>query len=111
MEDAKKPSVYLVGAVAAVVLGAATAWLIHDTTGVHIPLLAAAVAGIILGLIDPRRGWIAALIQSVVLIVGVLVAGRSAPVPEIEYHSLIGSVGLTFAGSFIGAFIKRAFDN
>lgn len=111
MDDVKKPSVYLTGAVAAVVLGAVTAWLIHGTTGVHIPLLAAAVAGIIIGLIDPRRGWIPALIQSVVLVAGVLVTGRSAPVPEIEYHSLIGAVGLTFAGSFIGAFVKRAFDS
>ncbi len=111
MDDVKKRSVYLTGAIAAIVLGGATAWLIRGTTGVHIPLLAAAVAGIILGLIDPRKGWIPALIQSAVLVTGVLAAGRSGPVPEIEYHSLIGAVGLTFAGSFIGAFIKRAFDS
>ena len=111
MDHVKKRSVYLTGAAAAVVLGAAIAWLIHGTTGVHIPLLAAAVAGIALGVIDPQRGWIPALVQSVVLVAGVLLVGRSAPVPEIEYHSLIGSIGLTFAGSFIGAFIKRAFDS
>lgn len=37
--------------------------------------------------------------------------GRSGDVPDIELHSLVGAVGLTFAGSFIGAFIKRAFDS
>jgi len=111
MDDVKKPSAYLTGALAAIVFGAATSWLIHGTTGVHIPLLAAAVAGIVIGLIDPRKGWIPALIQSVVLAAGVLLPGRSTPVPEIEYHSLIGAVGLTFAGSFIGAFIKRAFES
>lgn len=109
-EMRKRISLFL-APLAAVLMGALTAVIIHDTSGVHFPLLAAVAAGIILGVIDPKKGWIAALVQSVVLVIGVLVVGRSGDVPDIELHSLVGAVGLTFAGSFIGAFIKRAFDS
>ena len=109
MGEVKRSSVYLVGTVAALLSGAGIAWLIRGTTGVHLPLLGAAVGGILIGLIDSRKGWIPAIIQSVVLVACVFLPGRS--VPEIEYHSVIGSVGLTLAGSFIGAFVKRAYDS
>ena len=111
MERVGKVPVTLLGAGAACVLGGLTAISIPGASGVHIPLLLAAGAGIALGLIDPKKGWIAGFIQSAVLLIGVLVIGRNGPIPEVENHSLIGAIGLTFVGSFIGAFIKRAFDS
>jgi uncharacterized membrane protein YgdD (TMEM256/DUF423 family) len=99
------------GLVSAVVLGAFTVYLIRGTEGVHLPLLSGGLAGILIGFLSPQRGWIPALLQAIVLGIGVLVFSGSSPVREIELHSLIGAVGLTFAGSFIGAFVKRAFDS
>lgn len=109
MAEGKSGNSSAVASGLAVVLGAAIAWLTRGTSGVHLPLLAAALAGIVIGLADSRRGWIAAVIQSVVVAAGVLFIGREGAVPEIEKHSLFGAIGLSFAGSFIGAFIKRAF--
>lgn len=94
----------------AIFFGLLTVGLIRGATGVHIPLLAATLAGLILGVLDPHKGWISALVQVVVITVG-LFALIEGELPEIERHSLLGAVGLTFIGSFIGAFIKRAFKN
>jgi len=107
--EASHVSTFVYAPLVAIAAGALTVWLIQGTTAVHIPFLAAAVGGIFLGIIDPKRGWIAALVQVVVLIGGMQVIKSPVGLPEIEIHSLIGAIGLTLAGSFIGAYIKRAF--
>lgn len=102
---------FLIAPVAGVVLGAIIVFLSRGAEGVHIPLLSAVTSGIILGLIEPRKGWIAAIVQSIVLVLGVMWVGRTEDVPEMETYVLIGSVALTFAGSYIGAFMKRAWES
>lgn len=110
-ENVKKAPASIRGAVAAVPFGVFTAFLVRGAEGVHAPLLAAAVSGILIGFIDPRKGWIAALVQSVVLAAAAWGMRGDTPAPEVETYSLFGAVGLTFIGSFIGAFIKRALDS
>jgi hypothetical protein len=96
---------------AAMLLGTLVSWVIRGASGVHVPLLVAVASGLLLGFLDPKKGWAAALVQAGVVLLGVLFFRGDQAIPEIEIHSLVGSIGLTFAGSFVGAFIKRALDS
>ncbi len=89
---------------------------IYGTEGVHLPLFLATLSAVGIGFIDPEKGWLLAIVQAILLLVGVLVltgmvTGRERSHPDIELQSLYGAVGLTFAGSFIGAYMKRALDS
>lgn len=110
-ESAPKTPIVWFASLAAILLGGITAYIIRGVSGVHFPLLAAIVAGIIIGFIDPKTGWVAAIVQSVVVSVGTLLIGNREMIPDIEIYSLAGAVGLTFVGSFLGAYMKRALDS
>lgn len=86
---------------------------IKDAEGIHLPYLLAAVSSISIGFVEPVRGWILAISQCVLLIVGYFVftdIPESSGKVELENFSLYGSCILTFAGSFIGAFFKKALN-
>ncbi|WP_159467749.1 M48 family metallopeptidase [Dyadobacter sp. 3J3] len=86
--------------------------IIKKSEGIHLPFLLAVFSAITIGIVEPIKGWILAIFQCILLVAGYFLftdipenAGRQ----EVENFSLYGSCVLTFAGSFIGAFLKRAF--
>jgi len=84
---------------------------IKDSEGIHLPFLLAAVSSVSIGFVEPVRGWILAIAQCALLLAGYFLFTQ---IPEnmgrleVENFSLYGSCILTFAGSFIGGFFKRA---
>ena len=86
---------------------------IKDAESIHLPYLLAAVSAISIGFVEPVRGWILAISQCVLLLAGYYLFTQipeSTGRQELENFSLFGSCILTFAGSFIGGFFKRALN-
>lgn len=86
--------------------------MIKQADGIHLPFLLAVFSAITIGIVEPVKGWALAIFQCILLIAGYYLftkipenTGRQ----EVENFSLYGSCVLTFAGSFIGGFLKRAF--
>lgn len=86
---------------------------IKGAESIHLPYFLAVISAISIGFVEPVRGWLLAICQCVFLLAGYFLftdipenAGRQ----EIENFSLYGSCILTFAGSFIGGFFKRAIN-
>jgi tetratricopeptide (TPR) repeat protein len=86
--------------------------MIKQADGIHLPFLLAVFSAITIGIVEPLKGWALAIFQCILLIGGYYLftkmpenMGRQ----EVENFSLYGSCVLTFAGSFIGGFLKRAF--
>jgi tetratricopeptide (TPR) repeat protein len=86
--------------------------IIKKSDGIHLPFLLAVFSAISIGIVEPVKGWLLAIFQCILLVAGYFLftefpenTGRQ----EVESFSLYGSCVLTFAGSFIGAFLKRAF--
>jgi tetratricopeptide (TPR) repeat protein len=89
-------------------------WVIKQAGSIHLPYLLTVVASISLGFVEPHRGWILALIQVILLWLGytfLTTKPLGGGEVELENFSLYGSIILTFAGSFLGAFLKRALNN
>lgn len=76
------------------------------------PALAAALAAG-LGFLEPRRGWLLAVVQAAVIWLGYMIV---VPTPDntadadVEAFSLYGSMILIFVGSSIGGLLKRGLD-
>jgi len=86
---------------------------IKDAESIHLPYLLAAVSAISIGFVEPVRGWILAISQCILLLGGYFFftgIPESSGRQELENFSLYGSCILTFAGSFIGGFFKRALN-
>lgn len=87
---------------------------IYKAEGVHLPLLLATITAIGIGFIEPKKGWLLALVQAITLAIGgyysLTLLMEDTEISELQIQCLIGVVGITFVGSFIGAFIKRALD-
>lgn len=86
--------------------------MIKHADGIHLPFLLAVFSAITIGIVEPVKGWALAIFQCILLVAGYYLftkipdnMGRQ----EVENFSLYGSCVLTFAGSFIGGFLKRAF--
>jgi hypothetical protein len=85
--------------------------LIKESTVIHWPYLTATASAAAIGFAEPRKGWVLALLQAVLLWAGYRwVAGPAASGVDrqVELFSLYGAIGLTFVGSFIGSILKRA---
>lgn len=85
--------------------------LIKRSTVIHWPYLLAAFSAGAIGFAEPRKGWLLAIWQVLLLIIGYwLVVGpaQSSVARELEAFCLYGSIGLTFVGSFLGSILKRA---
>jgi tetratricopeptide (TPR) repeat protein len=87
--------------------------VVKRSEGVHIPYFVAVICSIAIGFAEPRKGWVLALLQSI-LVLGVYFLftshSETTNVRELEKFSLYGSVILTFVASFLGGFMKRAFS-
>jgi hypothetical protein len=85
--------------------------IIKGSSVIHWPFLVAAASAATIGFAEPRKGWVLALLQAVLLWVGyTFLVGPSASGVDrkIELFSLYGSIGLTFVGSYLGSILKRA---
>lgn len=86
---------------------------IKGAESIHLPYFLAVASAISIGFVEPVKGWLLAICQCIFLLAGYYLftqipenTGRQ----EIENFSLFGSCILTFAGSFIGGFFKRAIN-
>ena len=87
--------------------------VIKKAESIHLPYLLATVSAISIGFVEPRKGWVLAIMQCILILSGYFLfttlPGNGGRI-ELENFSLYGSAGLTFAGSFLGAFLKRAIN-
>ena len=89
-------------------------FIIKNASSIHLPYLIATLTAICIGFVEPHKGWILAIMQCSLLLAGYYLF-TEIPVnggkKELEYFCLFGSAILTFMGSFLGAFLKRAINN
>ncbi|KAA9357725.1 hypothetical protein F0P93_04250 [Larkinella humicola] len=81
---------------------------------VHWPYFLAAVSAAIIGFLEPRKGWILAVLQAAFLWIGYTfftASPENGGKQELELFCLYGSIFLTFLGSFVGGILKRAVGN
>lgn len=96
-----------------VLTSALLVYVIKDAESIHLPYLVAVFAAISMGFVEPRKGWLLAVMQCIFLLAGYYLF---TPRPddqsrqELENFSLYGSMILTFAASFLGGFLKRALN-
>ncbi len=86
-------------------------YVIKQSSVIHWPYLLAAFSAGAIGFAEPRKGWMLALLQAVLIWVGYTYGvgpSESSVVQEVESFSLYGAMGLTFVGSFLGSILKRA---
>lgn len=112
--DVKKPFLnrkLIANAVLVICTSALLLVVIKKADGIHLPYLVAALSAIAIGFAEPHKGWALALMQCFLILTGYFLFTK-IPVNggqiELENFSLYGSAVLIFAGSFIGAFLKRA---
>lgn len=101
----------LINSFLVVFTSAVVLYFVKTSEGIHVPYLVAVFWAIAIGFAEPQKGWLLALLQSIFLLIGYQLIGNSpesTSQQELEYFSLIGSILLTFTGSFLGAFMKRA---
>ena len=88
-------------------------YIIKKSPVIHLPYLWAAASAVGLGFLEPRKGWILALFQVLIILLGyyVLVGPDLLSTHrEVELFSLYGSVGLTFVGSLIGSVLRKSYS-
>jgi tetratricopeptide (TPR) repeat protein len=86
-------------------------FVIKHSSVIHWPYLLAAFSAGAIGFAEPRKGWVLAILQVVLLWVGYTFGvgpATSGVDREVESFSLYGAIGLTFVGSFLGSILKRA---
>lgn len=88
-------------------------FIIKKAESIHLPYLMAALSAIALGFAEPHKGWLLAIAQNILVFAGYFLFTK-IPVNggkiELENFGLYGSAILVFAGSFLGAFLKRAIN-
>lgn len=86
-------------------------YLIKHSPVIHWPYLLAAFSAGAIGFAEPRKGWVLAILQVLLIWIGytfVVGPAASSVDREVEAFSLYGTMGLTFVGSFLGSILKRA---
>lgn len=86
-------------------------YTVKTSDQIYLPTFIAGLAGLLIGFIEPKKGWIWALLLNTFMVITYLFSGISelkGSKLELEMFSLIGSIFFIFAVSLGGAFIKRA---
>jgi len=103
----------VLNAVLAVLSGLILLYIIKKSPVIHWPYLWAAVSAVSFGFLESRKGWVLALLQTSLLLLGYFVLVGPDPVSthrEVELFSLYGSIGLTLVGSLIGSVLRKAYS-
>ena len=74
---------------------------------IHVPYLAAMLSGVSLGWLQPRKGWLLALVQVAVLLAGYALYMDQFVRKDLAAFSVFGSVGLILLGGLLGGVLKR----
>jgi tetratricopeptide (TPR) repeat protein len=86
-------------------------WIVRHSPFIHYPYFWAAATAVGLGFLEPRRGWVLALLQAALLLAGygaVLLPDTVNIRREVEAFGVFGALGLTFVGSLIGSVLQRS---
>ncbi|MVM28976.1 tetratricopeptide repeat protein [Spirosoma sp. HMF4905] len=84
--------------------------VIKNTSVIHLPYLLAAIAATVIGFLEPKKGWILAILQASILWISYTfftITPQASGARDLELFGLYGSIILTFIGSFIGGILKR----
>jgi tetratricopeptide (TPR) repeat protein len=88
-------------------------YVVKNAESIHLPYLIAVFSAISIGFVEPYKGWLLAIMQSILILAGYFFF-TTLPTDdarqELENFSLYGSMILTFAASFLGGFLKRALN-
>ncbi|QRQ99935.1 hypothetical protein [Dyadobacter sandarakinus] len=87
--------------------------VVKNAESIHLPYLVAVLSAISIGFAEPHRGWLLAIFQCMLLLAGYFLFTKlpeSGSKQELENFCLYGSMILTLAASFLGAFLKRALN-
>lgn len=101
----------LINGLLVVVNAAVLLLIIKNSPVIHWPYLLASFSAGAIGFAEPRKGWVLAIGQAMLIWVGyryVIGSSTSSVDREVELFSLYGSMGLTFVGSFLGGIVKRS---
>jgi hypothetical protein len=116
-DDQKKSGLpVLTGKVLIVLTGSAVIiYLIKNASHIHSPYLAAVLSAMVIGFRESKKGWILATAQCGLIVLGYSLlhdkGTQERARQEWEIFALIGSLALTFAGSFLAGFMKRALSS
>lgn len=86
-------------------------YIVKEAESIHLPYLVAVFSAISIGFAEPYKGWLLAIVQSALIVSGYFIftsLPENSSRADLEKFSLYGSMILTFAASFLGAFLKRA---
>lgn len=100
----------LVSALGIVTNGIVLLYIIKITPVIHYPYMLAASSAAAIGFIEPRKGWVLAILQAATIWLGYMyftTIPQTSGQRELELFGLYGSIILTFIGSFIGGVLKR----
>ncbi len=81
--------------------------IVRQGYGIHVPYLAAVLSGVALGWLEPRKGWILAVFQVVVLWLAYTLFLDDSLKNDLSAFSLYGSLGLILVGGLLGGVLKR----
>lgn len=89
-------------------LGGALVFLVAlQGYGIHVPYLVAVLSGVGLGWLQPRKGWLLALVQVAVILAGYALLMDQFVRKDLAAFSVFGSVGLILVGGLLGGVLKR----
>ncbi len=74
---------------------------------IHVPYLAAVLAGVSLGWLEPRRGWIFSILGVLIVLAGYFILQGQFERKDLAAFSVYGSVGLILVGGLLGGILKR----
>jgi hypothetical protein len=113
-ESFTKPG-FILATLVVLIGGGAITYFVKNATHIHTPYLIAVAVSLIIGILQTKKGWIWAIALCIVITIGYfLILGATehdTAKRELELFGLAGALLLTFVGSFLGAFIKRAVDS
>lgn len=81
--------------------------VVRQGYGIHVPYLAAVLSGVVLGWLEPRKGWALTLFQVVVLWLAYTLFIDDSLKNDLSAFSLYGSLGLILVGGLLGGVLKR----
>lgn len=74
---------------------------------IHLPYFVAVLAGVGIGWLEPRKGWVLAVAHLVVLGLAYLLFSENFRQNDLEKFTLFGSMGLIMVGGFLGGLLRR----